>query len=295
MHAVSILHTQLALELFQGITLIKILVAVFMVVVLSLVAEFVSPRFAGILSGYPLGAAISLFFMGFEISPDFAAHSAVYTLVGLIATQTFCYCYYLGSYFSRRVSKWLNISLAVAAGLAGYFLTAALLHCWRIDLAAAVLLPCVSIFLFMGLFRRIPNVKIQKRVRINFGILMLRALVAALFIVLITATAQMVGTRWAGLFAAFPVTLLPLTLLIHITYDVEHVDVILKNVPKGIGSLIVYALAVSQLYPHFGVAVGTLLAYLAATLYLGIIQMHRQVPMRIPFLQQRLPDRKNSP
>ena len=33
------------------------------------VAERVSPRVAGLLSGYPLGAAIALFFMGLEIGP----------------------------------------------------------------------------------------------------------------------------------------------------------------------------------------------------------------------------------
>jgi len=64
--------------------LIKILVSVFMVLTLSLIADFVSPRIAGILSGYPLGAAISLFFIGFEIGPGFASESALYTMTGLV-------------------------------------------------------------------------------------------------------------------------------------------------------------------------------------------------------------------
>jgi hypothetical protein len=42
-------------ELLQVITLVKVAVAISMVVILSLIAEFVSPRFAGIIAGYPPG------------------------------------------------------------------------------------------------------------------------------------------------------------------------------------------------------------------------------------------------
>ena len=38
------------------------------------------------LSGYPLGTAITLAFIGLEISPDFAARSAIYTLAGFSST-----------------------------------------------------------------------------------------------------------------------------------------------------------------------------------------------------------------
>ena len=80
----------------------KIIVTVGMVLSLSAVAERVSPRVAGLLSGYPLGAAIALFFMGLEIGPDFAAQSAVYTLVGLVASQVFVYGYYRASAALQR-------------------------------------------------------------------------------------------------------------------------------------------------------------------------------------------------
>ena len=42
----------------------KIAVTIGLVLALSLVAERVSPRAAGLLSGYPLGAAIALFLIG---------------------------------------------------------------------------------------------------------------------------------------------------------------------------------------------------------------------------------------
>ena len=262
----------MANELFQGITLIKCAVAILMVVALSVLAEVVSPRFAGILSGYPLGAAISLFFMGLEISPAFAAQSAVYTMIGLVATQVFAYCYYRASSV-YNLKKVPGILFASFVGVCGYFLAASVLRYLPLTLLMAILLPTFSIVLFTFLFKRIANVKIQKRVSISSRILVLRSFFAACSIVLITSTAKLVGPGWAGLFAAFPITMLPFVVIIHFTYDVAHVHVILKNVPKGLGSLIVYSLAVSIAYPIHGIYAGTAIAYGFATLYLILIQI----------------------
>ena len=77
-----------------SILFIKLIVSVALVLSLSAVAEHVSPKAAGLLAGYPAGAAITLFFIGLDISPEFAADSAAYTMMGLVATQVFVYCYF---------------------------------------------------------------------------------------------------------------------------------------------------------------------------------------------------------
>ncbi|MCB2170381.1 MAG: hypothetical protein KQI78_22170 [Deltaproteobacteria bacterium] len=69
--------------------MVKVLVSILVVVLLSLIAEYAGPRVAGVVSGYPLGAAISLLFIGIEISPAFAARSAVFTAAGLTGTVAF--------------------------------------------------------------------------------------------------------------------------------------------------------------------------------------------------------------
>ncbi|MGA7874257.1 MAG: hypothetical protein WCA08_01230 [Desulfoferrobacter sp.] len=265
-------------DLFQMITLVKVLVSIAMVVLLSVMAEVVSPRFAGVLSGYPLGAAISLFFFGYELSPRFAAESALYTSVGLVATQTFAYFYYWISLRAAGLNKLPNILSASIAALCGYFLVAVVLRQLKINLALTIMLPALSIVLFVALFRKVQNVKIEQRVALNPQVLLLRSLAAAFFIVIITSTAKLVGQRWAGLFSAFPITMLPFVIIIHITYDPEHVYAILKNVPKGIGSLVVYSLAVHLLYPSCGIYLGTLFSYILATLYLLLLHLKDSTP-----------------
>ncbi|MGS0468573.1 hypothetical protein ACU8V3_16690 [Cobetia marina] len=60
----AVLHGEL------GLQLLKLLISVAVVIGLSLIAERLSTRMAGLLSGYPLGTAITLGFIGVEISPN---------------------------------------------------------------------------------------------------------------------------------------------------------------------------------------------------------------------------------
>lgn len=244
----------------------KIVVTTGMVLALSLVAERVSPRAAGLLSGYPLGAAIALFFIGLEISPEFAADSAVYTLAGLAASQVFVYGYFKAS---LRIAG-RGVTGSMAAGLAGYFAAAWLLRLVPFSRGPAVLAAIGSMALFIHLFRGIPNVTVARSVRLTPVVLLLRAFLAAGVIVAITTAAHAVGPAWAGLFSAFPTALLPLMLIVHMTYDKAHVHTVIKNFPHGIGSLVAYGISVSYLYPAWGVGWGTLAAFGIATVYLLI-------------------------
>lgn len=251
------------------IFIIKLIVAVAVVIGLSLIAEHSSPRIAGILSGYPTGSAISLFFFGLEINPEFAANSAVYNMIGLVAMQAFIYFYY-------KVSLKFNMVISSLLAIAGYFVVIWLLHFIELNKFVAILIPTASIFLFIYLFRPIKNVKIENKVQLNHKVLFIRALFAAFIILLITGIARLVGPTWSGLFSAFPTTLFPLMFIVHFTYDKKHVHTIIKNVPVGIFSLVLYSLAVSIVYPLYGIYWGTIISFGVATIYLIAYQLIRK-------------------
>jgi len=254
------------------IFILKLIVAVAVVIGLSLIAEHSSPRVAGILSGYPTGSAISLFFFGLEINPEFAANSAVYNMIGLVAMQAFIYFYY-------KVSLKFNMVISSLVAITGYFVVIWLLHFIELNKFVAILIPIASIFVFLYLFRPIKNVKVENKVKLNHKVLFIRALFAASIILLITGIARLVGPTWSGLFSAFPTTLFPLMLIVHFTYDKMHVHTIIKNVPVGIFSLVLYSLAVSIAYPIYGIYWGTLISFAVATVYLAAYQLVRKSGM----------------
>lgn len=284
-------------DFFTWLVLVKIVTAVLMVVALSVLAEVVSPRFAGIVSGYPLGAAISLFFMGFDFGPQFAAASARYTSLGLIATQVFAYSYYRTSLLTDGMRRGLGVLLSSIGGTIGFFAAAMVLRFFPANTSVAVLLPVAFIVYFTRLFRSVKNTKIEKRAGMDLKAMLLRSAFAAGVIVAATSIAGTVGTGWAGLFAAFPMTMLPSTAIIHFTYEPEHVRAFLKNVPKGLGCLVVYALAVSLTYPAYGIYLGTIFSYAAATVFLGVIQVDWFAlgkPVRLPAASEQTGGRRRS-
>lgn len=257
---------------FGLFTVIKVLVSILVVMLLSLIAEWASPRIAGIVSGYPLGAAISLVFIGLEIGPGFAARSALFTAAGLAATVAFAGGYLLGIRLAEGRRRLPSLAFSILTGIAAYGLVAWLLSFMPINGVSAPLIAIASIALATWVFRTIPDVMIQQRIHLGIGVALLRAAFAALVILAITTVAGVVGPRWAGLFSAFPITMLPLLAIIQFTYQPAHVRTILKNVPRGLVSLLVYAMIVYVSYRDLGLLWGTLLGYLAATLYLFLLE-----------------------
>ena len=242
----------------------KIIIAVSIVMLLSYIAERVSPRIAGILAGYPLGTAIALFFYGLEISPVFAAHSATYTMIGLVATHCFVYFYYRASLRFNRG----GLLIASMCAVGGYVIVAWLLQFIQVQTRLVIVIPLVSTAAFILLYKKIKNEKIENKIELSYKNLLFRALFAAGVIILITSTARIVGPKWAGLFSAFPITTFPLLLIVHYSYGPGTVHTIIRNFPIGLVALIIYAFFVSLTYATIGIYAGTAIAFLMATIYL---------------------------
>ncbi|MBN1932114.1 MAG: hypothetical protein JW786_10960 [Desulfobacterales bacterium] len=254
----------------------KIFVTILAVVLLSLIAEHVSPRSAGIFSAYPLGAAIALFFFGLENSPVFASDSAIYTMTGLVATQSFVYFYFKSSLYFKR----FEIFLSSITAIIGYFIVIWLLHFIKFNTFTAIMIPITSIFVFVYLLKEIKNAQIENKIQLNYKVLSVRAISAAVIILLITGTVKYVGPIWAGLFSAFPITLFPLMLIVHFSYNRQHVHTIIKNFPLGLGASITYSLTVSILYPIVGIYIGTVISYIMASFYLIIYHFINRIIVR---------------
>jgi len=248
------------METFQ---LVKITLSIGLVVLLSMIAERSGPRVAGILAGYPLGIAIALFFIGYEISPGFAARSAVFTQAGLISNL----CLTAGYLAGMRVPGHWGMVAASVFGVAGFLLSAALLQWVPAMLSVQVLLTALAITGFSFAYRRLPDERIDRR-PMTLAVMLLRAVMATAIVLLVTALAHQLPERWAGLLAGFPFTMYPLLVLMHFGYGPKMVVTIIKHYPIGLGSLMVYALVVALSYAQLGIYRGTALGFLVATAYL---------------------------
>ncbi|RTR03326.1 hypothetical protein [Halomonas nitroreducens] len=244
--------------------LAKLLVSIGVVLGLSAVAERLSTRMAGLLSGYPLGTAIALFFIGLELSPGFAAESAVHTLAGFSATLALGGGYLL----CARRDGLRGVMLGTTGGLAAWLLVGLLLTHIEFTRVSGTLTTLVAILVFIRLYRRVPDTAAQPKGGFSWPALGLRAGLAAVIIFLITGLAHVVPTAWAGVMAAFPVTMYPFLVILHLTHGAAPVATVIKHYPAGLGSLLCYALSVSLTYDSLGLVLGTLTGFAAATAWL---------------------------
>jgi len=243
--------------------LVKIALSIGMVVGLSLIAERSGPRVAGILAGYPLGIALALFFIGYEIGPEFAARSAVFTQAGLISNLCLTAGYLLGQ---RLPGRWGLLAGSVL-GVSAFLLAGTVLQRVPGVLPLQFSLTALAIALFSLAYRRLPDETVRRR-PMTLAVMLVRAVIAAAIIVLVTALAHVLPERWAGLLAGFPFTMYPLLLLMHLGYGPGIVTTIIKHYPVGLGSLMVYAAVVALSYAPLGIYRGTALGFLVATIYL---------------------------
>jgi hypothetical protein len=242
----------------------KIIVTVLLILALAWVAEKASPRIAGILSGYPIGTALVLFFYGLQSGPEFAVATVPYNLLGHASALAFAYCYFLGA----RSSSGRVVLLSSILAMAGYGLVAVGLSYLQLPVAGGVVVSAVSIALFSFLFRKAPNHVIHKKVSYTLPMVVFRISISTVLVLVVTALAQTVGVKWAGLFSAFPLAVFPVVLLIHITYGHEQARTVLKNFPRGLWTVLIYSVTVSLTYGRFGVYWGTAIGYLFATMAL---------------------------
>ena len=98
--------------------------------------------------------------------------------------------------------------------------------------------------------------------------LAVRAALATVIIFTITSLAHWLPPAWAGTLAAFPVTMLPFLLILHLNHGAAPVATVIKHYPMGLGSLLSYTLCVSYTYSTLGLLWGTLAGFAVATLWL---------------------------
>lgn len=245
----------------MNLLILKIVITVWLILCLTWIAEKASPRIAGILSGFPIGTALVLFFYGMQVGPDFAIAAVPYNLLGHVSALVFVYCYFLGS----RNSTVGSTILASIYAIGGFFVTAWFLSRLTPSLLSGIAVSFTAIAFFSFLLRKIPNTTIDNPTRYTPAMVFFRLVFSTAIVLIITGFAQVVGVGWAGLFSAFPLVVYPLLALIHLNYGTQRAHTVLKNFPRGLWTVLAYSITISLTYGRFGVFLGTAIGYLVAT------------------------------
>lgn len=230
---------------------------------LLIISERIGPKVAGIISGLPTGSAITILVIGINNGAEFAGISAlknlsmVPVLMLLLITFSLLGRYYAG-YFSSLITV---IGSIVAFSACGYIVYTANVD-WRIS----VFISAICAILTHRLFLKMTITSKSKINHSRIGVIFIRSAIATSLIGFLIYFSNFMGPEITGIVSAFPMTLMPLLIITRHTHGLEPTLSIIKNVPRGLISLIVYMICVFYTFSHIGVIFGTILA----TLFSGI-------------------------
>jgi uncharacterized membrane protein (GlpM family) len=236
---------------------------------LAFVAERVSTRIAGLLSGAPLNAVLVYYFVASDLGPAYILESIPHGIASFTATLAFVLSYYLTS---TRMGRFA-VSGSAIAGVAAYVGVATVLVAISLTLVSAAILTLTAITLAIWLFRRIEFVPVENPVRYTTALLVARGGFAVVLIVGVITLAEALGTRWTGLLTGFPATLLPTLVIIHSTYGTASTHAVIRNFPLGVGSIILYMLSVPITFPLWGIFGGTFASLAISFAYLSAVML----------------------
>ncbi len=236
---------------------------------LAFIAERVSTRIAGIISGAPLNAVLVYLFVGYDMGTAYVVESVPHGIASFTATLLFVLAYY---WVSSRIKR-LAVLGSALIGVAVYVVIAAVLVTISFGMLGALVLTVSAIALAIWLFRKIEFVPVERPVRYTPRLILIRGGCAAMLIVGVITLAEALGTRWTGLLTGFPATLLPTLLIIHVTYGTANTHAIIRNFPVGVGSIILYILSVPVTFPRWGVLGGTAASMAVSCAYLTFVML----------------------
>lgn len=227
----------------------------------SLAARRWGHAVSGWLVGLPLTSGPVAFFLAIERGTSFAAAAALGSLAGAIAEVAFCVAY-------ATVAARLTWPLALALASAAFAAVAAAFELTTLSLATGAVAAAVSLLVALRILPRAgARAVLPMPPRWD---LPARMVIATALVLLITELAPVLGPRWSGVLATFPVYAAILTVFAHRVSAAPAVDV-LRGLLLGLFAFAAFFVVLGALIERagvaaaFGAAVASALAIQAAS------------------------------
>src|SRR5688572_6821004 len=240
--------------------LAKVVVSAGFVLGVTAAVERLGPRLGSLIAATPQLSVVTLIFFTLEQGPAFAAESAFWTIPGMCATIAV----FLGYLVATRLvpsPRVRSVAAGVALGSIGFILTSSLLGALPLTRAAIVPLAVVVCAGTAWMVRRLPDTAALRRVRASPLILATRAAASVLTVVTVTSLAHVLGPKWSGLVAGFPVNGLPVMAILHYQYGADVVKPFIRIFPAGAFGLCLFNLVASVCLVPLGLTATLALAY----------------------------------
>lgn len=209
----------------MNLLLLKITLIPTVIALVTLAIRKWGNKAGGLIGSMPWVAGPILFFFILEQGKAFGIQSIQGTMTGILALISFCFSY---ATFSRTLSWPFTLLLSYLM----YTITALLLTYIQLPLVAGYVLTMLGVLAALYFFPA-PTAHPPKVRRLPFDIL-IRMLVATLFVLLITGLARLLGPVWSGLLTPFPILTSVLAIFSHSLQGSSATIAILRGLVIGL-------------------------------------------------------------
>src|SRR5580658_2836175 len=187
---------------------LKMALTAFIVVIVSVTVERSGPFIGALIAALPTAAGAAYIILAFEHPPDFIAASAVGSAAAVATVSIFALAY---TVLAQRHGLILSLGVAIAI----WFVGAAALRFFDWTPLTAFLLNVVVFAATVPLsWRYRTSGPPAKFLRTAYDI-PLRALTAALVVVIVTTASYSIGSFASGVFAVFPIVMCSSVVILH--------------------------------------------------------------------------------
>lgn len=240
--------------------LLKLILTPLLILVVTLIGRRWGTTVSGWLVGLPLTSAPVALFFALEHGAAFASRAALGTLTGTISVATFCLAY---SWLSLRLPWYICLLTSWGA----FFASTYVLEQTSLPLLASFIVVLLILSVTITI---LPKDQPSKPVATPPAWeIAARMLAATSFVLIITASAALLGPRLSGLLTPFPIFASIFGAFTHALQGAPAARRVLRGVIAGSYAFAVFFLTISGFINTTGIAGAFVLALLAALLVQG--------------------------
>lgn len=235
---------------------LKLLMTPILMLAISLAGKRWGTQIGGLLSGLPVTSALVMLFLSLEQGEVFASQAVPGALAGVAAVQATCLFYY---WVTQRVSAFVGCIVALL-----FFAVAALATShlgWVALSVVATLLLVVAIVVATSQPAQACSARYVPMPR---WVIPMRMMTATLLLLVITASATMLGPVVSGMLAPVPVIAWPLAVFAHVQGGRHELGAIVRGNAIGAVGVVGFYLALQSTLLQWGAVLSISLAVLLA-------------------------------
>ncbi len=246
---------------------LSFLVAGFWIGGATLIGERLGVRKAGLITNLPSNILISLLFVALTRGPEYASALTAGVPMGMLIDTIFLVVYI----FALPFGVWKALALGLTVWALSAALVLGLLPPMGFWTASAIYILGAAALYFLvtaRLPRRTPE---KKPVSFSWRILGMRAFFAGCVVSGSVTIAQVAPPYMTGIFATFPAVLTSTMVILSLSQGVAFAQATGRILIISSSNIVVYAAVAGLVLPLAGPWLGTLIAFLAALLFILLL------------------------